>query len=137
MTHELGAAVEFVVERGAVQQFARAAQSEHPSFYGDDAIVPPTFLMSVAHWMRPEDRVVVGFERSRLLHGSQEFRFAGPPPRVGARLVAQERIIDRFEKVGSKGGLMRFAVIATEFHDPTDGSLVAEMRSTLIERGES
>lgn len=134
-THESerGRPVEFVIERGAVRLFARAVQSTSPEHQGEDAVIPPTFLMSVAQWMPDDSRVPVGFERARLLHGGQEFLFHGEPPRVGARLMAQERVLERYEKTGRKGGLMRFAVVATEFRDAA-GRLVAETRSTLIEK---
>lgn len=131
---EAGAAVEFFVERGAIRRFAEAAQSRSEEHQGEHAVAPPTFLMSVAHWMSPADKVDVGFERARLLHGSQEFSFPNGPPRAGDRLIAQERVVERYEKEGGKGGLMRFAVVATEFRDASTGDLVAEMRATLIER---
>ncbi|NYE19646.1 FAS1-like dehydratase domain-containing protein [Microbacterium immunditiarum] len=134
---KIGAPIDFIVERGAVERFAAAAQSTSPEHRGDDAIIHPTFLMSVAQWMNPEDRVQTGFDRARVLHGSQEFRYVGEPPRAGARLTAQERIVDRFEKEGRRGGLMRFAVVETEFRDAHSRDLVASMRMTVIERAAS
>jgi hypothetical protein len=76
--------------------------------------------------------VEVGFEQSRTLHGDQEYLFHGPPPRAGAVLYATERLADRYEKAGRRGGIMRFAVVVTEFRDAA-GTLVAESRMTLIE----
>lgn len=134
MSEEQGEIVEFLVERGAIQRFAMAAQSEHPEHTGDSAVAPASFLMSVAHWMPASARVSTGFERARLLHGSQEFEFIGPPPRAGARLTAREQIVDRYEKEGRKGGLMRFAVVETEFRAAGTNEVVARMRATLIER---
>ncbi|MDZ4044777.1 MAG: MaoC family dehydratase N-terminal domain-containing protein [Rhodoglobus sp.] len=134
MSGEQGKLVDFVVERGAIQIFAAAAQSEHPEHTGDDAVSPATFLMSVAHWMPADAKVSTGFERARLLHGSQEFEFMGVPPRAGARLTAREQIVDRYEKEGRKGGLMRFAVVETEFRAADTNEVVARMRATLIER---
>ncbi|GEK81669.1 FAS1-like dehydratase domain-containing protein [Agrococcus baldri] len=132
--NDIGNSVEFPIERGAIQRFAAAAQSESADHQGERAIAPATFLMSLAQWMQPSDRVDVGFERARLLHGSQEFHYLGTPPRAGDRLIAQERIADRFEKTGRKGGTMRFAVVETEFRHADTDEIVARMRSTLIER---
>src|SRR5438874_685742 len=35
---------EVPVERGKIREFARAAKSENPAYYAEDAVVPPTFL---------------------------------------------------------------------------------------------
>jgi hypothetical protein len=129
---ERGTDYEVVVERGKIQEFAAAMQSGDPAYRGPDAIVPPTFLTSGALWAPEGARVDVGFDRRRLLHGRQEYVFHGPPPRAGQVLTAVERIEDRYEKTGRRGGRMRFAVVVTEYR-AEDGTLVAEGRSTLIE----
>jgi hypothetical protein len=77
--------------------------------------------------------VNVGFDRKRLLHGEQEYTFHGDLPRAGDVLTAHERIVDRFEKPGKRGGTMRFATVVTEYRDSA-GILVAEAKATLIER---
>jgi N-terminal half of MaoC dehydratase len=123
---------EFPVERGKVREFARAMQSNNPAYQVVDAVVPPTFLVSVAHWTPDGARPDVGFDRKRLLHGEQEYIFHGPPPRCGQILSAETRIAERFEKAGRRGGTMRFAVIVTEFRDNA-GALVAEQRMTVVE----
>ncbi|HEY0538481.1 MAG TPA: MaoC family dehydratase N-terminal domain-containing protein [Actinoallomurus sp.] len=130
MSH--GTEYEMVVERGKIQEFAAAMQSNDPAYRGRDAIVPPTFLASAALWAPEGARVDVGFDRKRLLHGQQEYVFHGPPPRAGQALRVVERIEDRYEKAGKRGGRMRFAVVVTEYR-AEDGTLVAEGRSTLIE----
>jgi hypothetical protein len=127
-----GTEYEVVVERGKIQEFAAAMQSDDPAYRGPDAIVPPTFLASAALWAPEGARVDVGFDRKRLLHGQQEYVFHGPPPRAGQVLRVVERIEDRYEKAGKRGGRMRFAVVVTEYR-AEDGTLVAEGRSTLIE----
>jgi hypothetical protein len=128
-----GPTFEVHVERGKIREFAAAMQSADPAYAGADAIIPPTFLTTAAQWAPPGARADHGFERARLLHGEQEFVFHGPLPRAGQVLDASEHVADRYEKEGKRGGTMRFAVIVTEFRD-TDGTLVAEARSTLIER---
>jgi hypothetical protein len=127
-----GTEFEMVVERGKIQEFAAAMQSEDPAYRGDRAIVPPTFLTSSALWAPEGARVDVGFERKRILHGEQEFVFHGPPPHAGQVLKVVDRIEDRYEKPGKRGGKMRFALVVTEYRTE-DGTLVAEGRSTLIE----
>ena len=99
---------------------------------GPDAIIPPTFLISSSLWAPEGAAVDVGFDRKRLLHGEQEFVFHGPPPRAGQVLTVSDQIVDRYEKPGKRGGMMRFAVVVTEYRGE-DGTLVAEARRTLIE----
>jgi hypothetical protein len=127
-----GTEYEMVVERGKIAEFAAAMQSQDPAYRGPDAVAPPTFLTSSALWAPEGARVDVGFDRKRLLHGEQEYVFHGPPPRAGQVLTVTDRIEDRYEKPGKRGGMMRFAVVVTEYR-AEDGTLVAEGRSTLIE----
>jgi len=127
-----GADYEMVVERGKIAEFAAAMQSRNPAYAGPDAVAPPTFLISSALWAPDGAAVEHGFDRRRLLHGEQEFIFHGPPPRAGQTLRVSEQIVDRYEKPGKKGGLMRFAVVVTEYRGE-DGALIAEARKTLIE----
>lgn len=131
---DTGRAVRFPLELGAVRQFARAVLQDDAESIEVGSPIPVTFLMSVAHWMGPEDRVSTGFDRARLLHGGQDIILPDGPPKVGDVLIAQERIVDKYEKQGEKGGKMRFAVISTFYTNEHDGRVVAEMRSTLIER---
>jgi hypothetical protein len=127
-----GAEYEMVVERGKIAEFAAAMQSQNPAYAGPGAITPPTFLISSALWAPEGAAVDVGFDRKRLLHGEQEFIFHGPPPRAGQVLKVSDQIVDRYEKPGKRGGMMRFAVVVTEYRSG-DGTLVAEARKTLIE----
>jgi hypothetical protein len=128
---------EMVVERGKVREFARACMSHH-SDYLDDAhpVMPPTFLTTVSFWSPPGQSVFskVKMDLRRLLHGGQEYRFHGPPPRAGTKLTVQTRVEDIYEKEGKRGGTMTFVVTVTEFRDE-QGTLVAEARSTAIETG--
>ena len=124
---------ELVVERGKIAEFAEAMLCDDPSYRGPAAIIPPTFLTTGGRWAPTGVRVDVGFDRKRLLHGEQEYTFHGDLPCAGDVLTAQERIVDRFEKPGKRGGAMRFATVVTEYRD-TAGTLVAEAKATLIER---
>ncbi|WP_138845556.1 FAS1-like dehydratase domain-containing protein [Rhodococcus pyridinivorans] len=123
---------EVFVERGKIREFAAAMQSDNPAYQGAEAVIPPTFLSSANQWAPAGARVSVGFDRKRLLHGEQEFVFHGGLPKAGDRLLARDRVVQRFEKPGKKGGRMRFAVVVTEFHNAA-GELVAESRGTFIE----
>jgi hypothetical protein len=127
-----GTEYEMVVERGKIAEFAAAMQSQNPAYAGPGAIIPPTFLMSGSLWAPEGAAVDVGFDRRRLLHGEQEFIFHGPPSRAGRVLKVSDQIVDRYEKPGKRGGMMRFAVVVTEYRGE-DGTLVAEARKTLIE----
>ena len=127
-----GTEYEMVVERGKIAEFAAAMQSQNPAYAGTDAVVPPTFLISSALWAPEGAAVDHGFDRRRLLHGEQEFIFHGPPPRAGQVLKVSDQVVDRYEKPGKRGGMMRFAVVVTEYRDE-GGALVAEARKTLIE----
>jgi N-terminal half of MaoC dehydratase len=127
-----GGEYEIVVERGKIREFAAAMQCDAPEYRGPDAVIPPTFLSSAVQWAPPGVRVAHGFDRRRLLHGEQEFRFPGALPRAGQSLYASERLEQRFEKPGRRGGTMKFAVIVTEYRDDA-GALVAEARATYIE----
>jgi N-terminal half of MaoC dehydratase len=128
-----GPPFEVCLERGKIREFAAAMQSENPAYQGEHAVIPPTFLTTAAQWAPPGERAQHGFERARLLHGEQEYIFHGPLPRAGQVLHAREYVAQRYEKEGKRGGTMRFAVLVTEFRDDS-GVLVAEARSTLIER---
>jgi hypothetical protein len=123
---------EVIVERGKIAEFADAACSDNPAYRGPDAMIPPTFLTTAARWAPPGSRVSVGFDRTRLLHGEQEYVFHTAPPRSGDVLTAHERIVDRFSKPGNRGGTMRFATVLTEYRS-FDGTLVAEAKATFIE----
>lgn len=129
----VGQTWEMVVERGKLIEFATAMQSDHPAYRRDDAVIAPTFLITAARWAPAGTRVAIGFDRRRLLHGEQEYTFHGALPRAGDVLTVRERVADRFDKPGKRGGVMRFAVVITEFWRP-DGTLAAEAKATYIER---
>jgi hypothetical protein len=126
-----------VVEAGKIREFARATKSRNPAYDGGPTgqpVSPATFLMSSAFWQGPDASPLAGVELNweRILHGEQEFRFTGPPPRAGDVLTGQSRIDRVYEKAGKRGGTMAFTEQVTEFRD-AGGNLVAELRSTMIE----
>jgi hypothetical protein len=125
------------VERGKIREFARSCMSDDPAYLESPSpVIPPTFLTTVNFWMSSETSplALVGLDLRRLLHGSQEYIFHGPPPRAGDELTFQTRVDAIYEKEGKRGGAMTFVETVTEFRD-TEGRLVAEARSTAIETG--
>jgi hypothetical protein len=126
-----------VVEAGKVREFARATKSQNPAYDGGPAgapISPTTFLMSAAFWQSGENSPLAGVELNweRILHGEQEFRFFGPPPKAGDVLTGESRIDKVYQKAGKRGGTMTFLEQVTEFKDQA-GRPVAELKSVMIE----
>ena len=128
-----GEPFELVVERGKIAEFARATHATHPDYTGAAPPIPPTFLATAAHWAPHELAVLdrIPGERTRRLHGEQEFVFAGAPPRAGDRLRGRTRVEAAFERQGRRGGRLCFYVLLTELRDDA-GAVVAESRTTVV-----
>ncbi len=134
-----GKPFEMVVEAGKVREFARAAKSKNPAYFGPTPVSPVTFLASSAFWSTPESSPTFGdpppnFER--ILHGEQEFTFPNGPPMAGTVLTATTSVGREYEKEGKRGGTMKFSELISEFRD-ADGNLVATSKSTAIETGKA
>jgi acyl dehydratase len=121
------------IEFGKIREFARAVKDPNPIYF-DEArcVAPPTFLMTIAHWMdlsgtRPGPKL----DLRRVLHGEQEFEYL-KPIRPGDVLTTRSRTKDVFEKPGKRGGKMLFVVGETELTNQR-GEVVAYMRSTTIQ----
>jgi hypothetical protein len=129
-----GEPFEVVIEAGKIREFARATKAHGDTWNRPAAVSPPTYLTSDRFWARPGDQVLdrADVNWARILHGEQEFVFHGPPPQAGDRLTARQTVEDVFEKAGRRGGNMKFVVVLTEYRT-SDGQLVAEARSTVIE----
>jgi len=126
------------VETGKIREFARAVKDPNPAWLADDgALAPPTFLMTLAHWVTDlgETRSAVKLDYRRLLHGEQEFEYLGPI-RAGDVLRFRSRTKDAFEKQGKRGGTMTFVVGETEFRNQ-QGDVVAYLRNTAIETADA
>jgi hypothetical protein len=121
------------VEAGKVREFARATRSDNPAYHEADAVVPATFLTRFT-WAEgtPKPTADLGFEPSRMLHAAEAYTFTQRVPRAGERLEVSSEVVERYEKSGSRGGSMRFAVVLNRFFDAA-GDLVAEQRSTFVE----
>ncbi|MDP9101573.1 MAG: MaoC family dehydratase N-terminal domain-containing protein [Actinomycetota bacterium] len=121
------------VERGKLREFARATFTVPP---GDWSL--PTFLTTAFHWQSgaADPWEAVRMDPARGLHAEQEFVFHGPPPRAGDTLIGVSTIESVTDKQGRRGGTMTFAVMRTEFRDPS-GRLVAETRLTGVETAQA
>ncbi|MFB9447723.1 FAS1-like dehydratase domain-containing protein [Dactylosporangium vinaceum] len=128
-----GAEYTMAVERGKIREFAAAVGSDHPAYFGDEPVSPPTFLASNAFWTTDgsDPWGDQGPDLSRVLHAGQRYVFHGPPPRAGAVLQCRQRIDRVYTKQGRRGGALEFADIVTEYRD-ADGELVAESIATLV-----
>ncbi len=131
-------AYEMPVELGKVREFARATGSTNSEYDGPNAVVPPTFLTASAFWEPADGPSLVerlGVDLPRVLHGGQEYSFPGELPRVGDQLAVDATIESVNVKEGKRGGSMTFIVVLTTFRlESHDGPVVAEGRSTVIER---
>jgi len=132
-----GPETEMRVELGKVREFAKAVRDEAGRITGDGAVAPPTFLMTIAHWLGDlsQTRRGVTLDTKRLLHGEQEFEFRRPV-RVGDVLRFRSRVKDVFEKQGKRGGAMTFVISEVEFR-AAGGEVVATLRNTSIETAAS
>jgi acyl dehydratase len=122
------------VEHGKIAEFARAVKDDNPAYRdGPAPPAPPTFLMTIAHWIGDlgQTRRGVTLDYRRLLHGEQEFEYLRPI-RAGDVLRFRSRTKDVFEKQGKRGGVMTFVIGETEFRNEA-GEVVAYMRNTVIE----
>ncbi|MGW6461258.1 FAS1-like dehydratase domain-containing protein [Streptomyces sp. NPDC055078] len=126
---------EFPIDRSKVLEFARAVRATDPQHGGDAPLMPPTMLTSGRMIWEPADQsgfARLGFDRSRILHGEEEYEFHALLPRAGQTLTVETTVGDIVEKPGRRGGTMRLGSLVTEFRDE-DGRLVATQRSTIIE----
>lgn len=126
------------IEHGKIAEFARAVKDDDPVFReGERRPAPPTFLMTIAHWIGDlgQTRRGIKLDYRRLLHGEQEFEYLRPI-RAGDVLRFRSRTKDVFEKRGKRGGVMTFVIGETEFRDQT-GEVVAYMRNTAIETADA
>jgi len=131
------------IEYGKIREFAKSIKDPNPIYHDPEyakkevggVMAPPTFLMTLAHWDDGEGRPHVKMDLRRVLHGEQEFEYL-KPIYAGDVLTAVTRVTDVYEKSGSRGGIMTFAIMETEYKNQR-GDLVARTRSTTIETGQA
>ena len=138
------------VEAGKVAEFAHALRDSNSIHHDtsvavesgfEDRPAPLTFTRtSYFPRYRPDgiDEGAIqgfdlGFEERYTVHGEQAYEFERPLI-VGDRLSAETTLVDAFQRDGSRGGTMTFAVLETVYRDQADDSVVTA-RSTVIETG--
>jgi len=136
---EQGVPFDMDIERGKIDEFARAVHATDPHhFDGRNPVIPATFLATQFFWERriedanPWSRVQMSEERG--MHAEQEYVFHGPVPRAGDRLVAQSQVTEITQKQSRSGTDLVFVRMVTEFRDPDTDRLVAEAILTGVER---
>jgi acyl dehydratase len=130
------------IEYGKIREFAKSIKDSNPIYHDPEyakkevggVIAPPTFLMTLAHWDSGEGRPHMQMDLRRVLHGEQEFEYL-KPIYAGDVLTAVTRVTDVYEKAGSRGGTMTFAIMETEYKNQR-GDLVGRTLSTTIETGQ-
>ncbi|CAN5628725.1 MaoC family dehydratase N-terminal domain-containing protein [soil metagenome] len=139
---DLGTAT-FPVDRSKVREFARSLGDLDP-IYTDvevaraagftDIPVPPTFVVSSAHW-REEDNMVatLGLDLRRVLHGECGWEYHGPVV-VGDELTATRRVSGVSTRAGKRGGTMTMVSIETDFTNQR-GELAVRQTDVLVETG--
>lgn len=123
------------LEAGKVREFAAAVHADPDDLIAPDGAVtcPATFLTTM-NFLETAESVArdLEMELPRMLHAEQSYEFPQGPPTAGTRLRAVSSVDERFEKVGRRGGRLRFAVRTTEFRNES-GALVAVGRLTAVE----
>ncbi len=146
-----------VVERSALDNFARALHDDNPVYHDADAAeeagfdgvpAPPTFAFAAQNWgrweeLQPTDGVTVeGHPVSEImgelmagggliLHGEQEFTYHRPLT-AGQELTYEGVVRDVYEKT-SRDRLMTFIVVEDTFRD-AGGEPVVTSTMNLIHR---
>jgi acyl dehydratase len=130
------------VEAGKVEEFARSLKDDNPAFrsaelareQGYECVPAPLSFTRTAYFPRyqtDQEEWDLGFRQEYVVHGEQEYEFERPLY-VGDVLTGKALLEDVYQRDGSRGGTMTFAVIVTEFRDQ-DGELVLTERKTRIE----
>ncbi|MFC7156911.1 MaoC family dehydratase N-terminal domain-containing protein [Halomarina halobia] len=137
---------DLVVEAGKVEEFATAIHDPNPLYRdpesaqvaGLDPIpAPPTFLRT---WYFPRYRpdgvgidfgFDLGLDPRHTIHGQQRYEYHRPVF-VGDTLSGETTLADVYQRTGSRGGTMTFAVFETTF-TADDGTCVARVENTRIE----
>lgn len=138
------------VEAGKVAEFAKAIGDKNPLFRdkdiaeaeGYDAIPAPLTFTRIAYFDRYRPEGVdeglgfnLGFDQEQVLHGEQAYEYERPVV-VGDVLDGETTLVDVYQREGSRGGEMTFAVYETEFWDENDDLVLTE-RVTRIEMGKA
>ena len=136
----------FPVEIAKIREFSTSLLDDSPAYRSSakakaagfkDMPVPVTFLVANAYAEPGQNGLMAIMDagiakRGMMLHGEQEFEYLRPIY-VGERLTVTNKIVDAYEKEGSRGGSMVFFVAESEFTGE-DGKPAARTRMIIIER---
>ncbi|WP_340681207.1 MaoC family dehydratase N-terminal domain-containing protein [Natrinema caseinilyticum] len=137
---------DLVVEPGKVEEFARAIKDDNPAFrdeaaareQGYESIPAPLTFTRTAYFPRYRPDGIgldhgfdLGFDQSRVVHGEQEYIYE-QQIHAGDVLSGKTTLVDVYERDGSRGGTMTFAVLETAYRN-ADGEHVLTERLTRIE----
>lgn len=135
----------FRVEKGKVEEFARAIGSTDPVYRdedvaserGHDQVPAPLTYAAVSSFPRYcPDSIVwrgfdLGFDREYVLHGEQGYTYERPLY-VGDILDGETTLVGVDQRTGNRGGTMTFAEFETTFRTREDED-VLRTRATSIE----
>lgn len=138
------------VEAGKVEEFARSVYDDNPAHrsaaaaqaQGHEGIPAPLTFTRTAYFPRYRPDGVpdlkpfdLGFEEGYVVHGTQEYEFH-EPIYVGDELTGEVELTDVYQREGSRGGQMTFAVFDIRYSN-ADGDLVQVERQTIIETADA
>ena len=140
---------DFRIERGKVEEFARAITEPDPVFRdadvaarrGYERVPAPLTYARVSRFPRyrvdgvEEWGFDLGFRPEYVLHGEQAYAYERPLL-VGDVLTGETTLTDVYRRDGGRAGTMTFAVLETEYRD-RDGDLVLTDRATVIETADA
>ena len=134
-----GKPVTMRVEHGKIREFARAIKDDNPLYFDEElakreaggVMPPPTFTMTQAFWDDGQNRIDLGLDMRRVLHGEQEFEYLRPVY-AGDSLTGQGRISNVEKRPGKRGGEMTLVTMETEYKNQR-GEVCMYSRSTIIE----
>ncbi len=128
------------IEKGRLRFFAKAIGENNPIYTDEAAAIaagyrslpaPPTFVFSLdLERENPfSDFEEMGINLGKILHADQSFTYHAPIC-AGDSITLQSQVSDIFDK---KGGALEFLVQDYRATNQ-DGTLVAEMRRTVVVR---
>jgi len=138
------------VEAGKVEEFARAVYDDNPAHRNEEAArdqgheripAPLTFTRTAYFPRYRPDGVAelkpfdLGFDEGYIVHGTQEYEFH-EPIYVGDELTGEVELTDVYQREGSRGGQMTFAVFDIRYSN-AEGDLLQVERQTLIETADA
>lgn len=141
--------VDFSVERGKVEEFARAVYDRNPAHrdaaaareLGFDAVPAPLTFTRTSYFQRyrpPGVDVHLGFDlgldQDHLVHGEQSYEFVRPVT-VGDTLSGETFLEDVYQREGGRGGTLTFVVLRTEYRDEDDDLVQAETNVRIETEG--